>query len=103
MHGGRSGIYIGHDGGDELPDFLDFGLAAVRDHASGDGLGGEQRSPRDAHFGIGAGPFAAVEGLHGELDEDLIRGMRAALGRPFDPFPLFARDPDVLVQGARRM
>ena len=41
-------VGIGHDGGDELPDFLDFVLAPVRDHPARDGLGGEQRSDVDA-------------------------------------------------------
>ncbi|MCY3874407.1 MAG: hypothetical protein OXF88_08950 [Rhodobacteraceae bacterium] len=55
---------------------------------------------RDAYFGVGAGPLAAVEGLHREFDQDLVGGMRTALGRAFDPFPLRRGDSDVLVQGA---
>ena len=76
-------LHIGHDGRNEFAYFPDFVLASVGDEAAGEGLGGEQRGARDAHFDLGSGPFAAVEGLHGELDEDLVGGMRGALGGPF--------------------
>ena len=71
----RCRIRVWHDGGDEVADCLDLLLAAVRDEPAREDLRGEQRGPRDAHFGVGAGPFAAVEGFHRELDEDLIGGM----------------------------
>ena len=99
LGGGRVRCEIGHDGGDEVADFLDLGLASGRDEVAGDGLCGEQRGPRDADFHLGAGPFAAVEGLHGELDEDLVGGMRCAPGGMFEAFPLLRSDPNVLVEG----
>ena len=80
-------------------DFLDLSFAPGGDKVEGDGLGGEQRGARDAHFHLGAGPFAAVEGLHGEVDEDLVGGMRGALGGLFESLPLLGGDPDMLVQG----
>ena len=48
-------------------DILDLVLASVGDKVEGENLCGEQRCPRVAHFGIGAGSLAAVERLHGSL------------------------------------
>ena len=41
-------IDIGHNGRDELANLLNLLLASVRDEATREGLGGEQRGPRDA-------------------------------------------------------
>ena len=92
-------VRTGHDGRDEVADFLDFFLALGGDEVEGDGLSGEQGSPRDAYFDLGAGPFAAVEDLHRELDQELVGGKRGALGGLFEPSPLLGGDPHVLVQG----
>ena len=72
IRAGRSCIRIGHDRRNELPDFLDVLLAACGHEVAGDGLGCEQGGPGHLDFGLGAGPFAAVEGLDGELDDELI-------------------------------
>ena len=45
---GRLCIRVGHDGGDEVANFLDFLLSSGRNQIACDGLGGEQRGPRDA-------------------------------------------------------
>jgi len=80
-------------------DFLDLVLAAGRDEVSNDGLGGEQRGPRDAEFGVVPGPFDEVERLDGEFDYELVCGESGPLDGPLDPFPLLGEHADVLVDG----
>ena len=91
------GMRIGHDGRDEVADFLDLFLTPGRDEVACDGLGGEQRGPGDLDFGFGTGPFAPVEGLDCELDDELIGRDLALSGSVFDASPLLGRDPDVLL------
>ena len=50
------------------------------------------------YFGLGTGPFAAVEGFQGEFDEELIGGNPAIAGL-FDALPLLGGDADVLLDG----
>ena len=83
----RFRVRIGHDGRDEVADFLDFLLASCRDQVTCDGLCGEQRSAFDADFRHGLGIFAAFEGLDCELHHELVGGQGAPLstspeGRP---------------------
>ena len=73
----RTAPYRGrHNAGDEVANFLSLFFMAVGDKSPDEDLRGEQRGPHGAHFGIGDGPLAAVEVLHCELDQDLVRGMR---------------------------
>ena len=95
--GSRAGVRIWHDARDELPDFLDFVLASVGDEAAGEGLRCEQRGAGDAGFGLAARPFAAVERLDCELDDELIGRDLALSGSVFDASPLLGGDPDVLL------
>ena len=48
-------------------------------------------------LGLGAGPLAAVEGLHGELDEDLVGRCAALFGGLLDALPLLGSDASVLL------
>ena len=50
-------------------------------------------------LGPGAGPFAAVEGLDGELDEELVGRDFELLGGHFDALPLLRGEADVLLDG----
>jgi len=94
-------IDIGHDGRDEIPDFLDIFLLAGRNQVPRDGLRGEQASPRDADFNLGSGPIVTVEGLHGQADDEPVRRNIPLPGGFFDPVPLFGSEPDVLLDGLR--
>ena len=48
-------------------------------------------------FGLGAGPFPAVEGLHRELDDELVGRYAVLVGRFCDALPLLGGDADVLL------
>ena len=87
-----------HNIGDISSDFLDLVLASGGDHVAGCGLGGEQRGPCDLDLCLGARPFATVEGLHCELDDEPVRRNVPLLRGVFDTIPLPGRDPDVLLQ-----
>ena len=50
-------------------------------------------------FRFGAGPLSAVEGLHGEFDEELVSGDAALVGGFFEALPLLGTDADVLLDG----
>ncbi len=60
------------DFGDVAGDFFDLLVAPGGRHVARYGLGGEHRGAQEIDFRLGAGPFAAVKRLHGELDEELI-------------------------------
>ena len=92
---------IGHDCGNERPNFLNFFLSPSGDQIPGDDLRGEKRSPRDTDFSLGAGPFAMIESLHDQVDDQPVRRNPPLPGGLFDAVPLFRRDPDVLLDGLR--
>ena len=48
-------------------------------------------------FRFGAGPFAALQGFHHELYHQPVGRHFALFGLIFNSFPLFGRDPDVLL------
>ena len=67
-------IHVGHDGGDEVADFLDFVLAPGSDEVACEGLGSEQRGPGDSYPRLGAERFPKVQCLYRELDQELVGG-----------------------------
>ncbi|MCY4349710.1 MAG: hypothetical protein OXC25_07675 [Thiotrichales bacterium] len=78
---------------------FDLVAPAVGDHGACDSLSGEHRRAKQADFVRGAGPRAAVEGLDGELDNELVGGGVSRLRGVLDARPLLGRDADVLLKG----
>ena len=71
--------------------------AAMRSRATACAVNSE--APSNADFRLGAGPFAAVEGFHCELHDELVGGEGAPFRGPLDALPLLGLHADVLVQG----
>ena len=75
-------------------DFLDFVVTSSRDEVALKRPSDEHGGSRDVNLRIGAWPFAPVESLHCEVNEELVGG-KSVIGRGlFDTVPLFGRDPD---------
>ena len=87
-------FHVGHDGGDEFANLLDLVLASGANEVAGEDLSREQRGPGDPDFGLGGEQFPAVEGLHGELDDELVGGQGSALRGLFEPLPLLGLHAD---------
>ena len=69
-------------------DLLNLLLAAVGDEVAREGLGGEQRGPGDFDFSLSAGPFAPIEGLDRDLDDELVGRNVMLAGGVLDAIPL---------------
>ena len=102
--GGRLGrtvfsVHVGHDGGDELTDFLHLVLASGRDQVASDGLRSKQRCSRNLDLSFGAELCPPVERFHRKFDHELVRREKTPFCRLFQSLPLVGKDANMLFLG----
>ena len=103
--GGRLGrtvfsVHVGHDGGDELTDFLHLVLASGRDQVASDGLCSKQRCPRNLDLSFGAELCPPVERFHRKFDHKLVRREKAPFYRLYQSLPLVGKGANMLFLGS---
>ena len=102
--GGRLGrtvfsVHVGHDGGDELTDFLLLVLASGRDQVASDGLRSKQKCSRNLDLSFGAELCPPVERFHRKFDHELVRREKTPFCRLFQSLPLVGKDANMLFLG----